>query len=131
MPAIAPIDIGVARGAEHGRTPGRLAVAVPTLTIGMARGVMGGEVGFRLDNDAGHEAIVMLTHQLLPQQCLRHDHGVAIVKGSREHVPLGHHASLDLLGSRDDRCCTRAVLPAGQGGSPCPRLVWETERLRA
>ena len=46
MPAIAPIDIGVARGAEHGRTPGRLAVAVPTLTIGMARGVMGGEVGF-------------------------------------------------------------------------------------
>jgi hypothetical protein len=59
---------------------------------------MGGEVGFRLDNDTGYQAIVMLSYQLLPQQCLCHNHGVTIVKGSREHVPLGHHASLDLLG---------------------------------
>jgi hypothetical protein len=62
----------------------------------MARRVLRGEVGFRLDNAAGHDAIVILADELLPQECLCHGHGVTIVKGSREYVSLDHQPSVCL-----------------------------------
>jgi hypothetical protein len=37
-----------------------LAIAVSAFAIGVARWVMRREVGFGLDNDAGHDAVVML-----------------------------------------------------------------------
>jgi hypothetical protein len=62
----------------------------------MARRVLRGEVGFRLDNAADHDAVVILADELRPQECLGHNHGVTIVKGAREYVSLDHQPSVCL-----------------------------------
>jgi hypothetical protein len=69
---------------------------MPAFALGVARRVLRGEVGFRLDSAAGHDAVVIRADELLPQECLCHGHGVTIVKGAREYVPLDHKPSVCL-----------------------------------
>jgi hypothetical protein len=52
------------------------------------------EIGFGLDNATGHDASVILADKLLPQEFLRHGHGVTIEKRAREHIPSGHNPSI-------------------------------------
>jgi hypothetical protein len=69
---------------------------MPACALGVARRVLRGEVGFRLDNAAGHDAVGILSDELRPQECLCHGHGVTIVKGAREYVSLDHQPSVCL-----------------------------------
>src|SRR5256885_2140100 len=104
MQTVAPIHIRVPRGAEHRGTPGGDAITLPALAIGMARRIISGKVGFSLDNYARQHAVLIRADELLPQEFLGDGDRVPIIKRTREHVPPGHQASLDLLKSMYNVC---------------------------